>query len=548
VSRRSAWLAVFFAIALGQITDAPAARREALELTHHRLELPGAPAALIRADVNRDGRPDLVIVLAYTEIESIGVDRIEEMIQISTVIPALFERRELRIYVSRADGTLVPEGQPLLLPDSVLAIAATSDGATLLALTDDGVAEILVRSSEDAAPELRPLVEDPPVVAGTRNYFSKLEWLHDVNGDGRDDVILPAADGPAIYLMGPDGLASEPVQRITFAGDTLSFGNSVTRRYPVPVFEDIDADGKVDLVARGPSRSLHIMLGKGDGTFRPLRGTETDCPETVATLAYGQGALKEAIEGELVFFGDLDGSGRAEFVTKEEIEPEKSGMRAGMKHAKRPPQHFRLHRLAEDLTLVAEPYLEFDAIGHSFDNVDFGASVMGLFQDLDGDGRKDLITVTLDFSMFQALKVLTTKRISIGLDFHVRRQLEDGTFEEVRGLDLSEKLKFDLNDLAIGRMAQFAGDFDGDGRIDFVHLGRGTEVTIHRGQPGCRYSTKPDLAIALDEAPQDLGLVRVADLDGDGRADLAITSVHPSEQVDVSPPVRLDLYLSGSPR
>ena len=103
----------------------------------------------------------------------------------------------------------------------------------------------------------------------------------------------------------------------------------------------------------------------------------------------------------------------------------------------------------------------------------------------------------------------------------------------------------DLNNFSIGRLAQFAGDFDGDGRTDFVHLGRGTSVTIHRGQPGCRYSSKPDAVIKLDEAPQDLGLVRVADFDGDGRADLAITSLLPVEQVDVSPPVRLDLYLSG---
>jgi hypothetical protein len=45
----------------------------------------------------------------------------------------------------------------------------------------------------------------------------------------------------------------------------------------------------------------------------------------------------------------------------------------------------------------------------------------------------------------------------------------------------------DLNNLKLGSLAEFAGDFDGDGRADFVHLGRGKEVTIHRGQAGCRY-------------------------------------------------------------
>ena len=38
-------------------------------------------------------------------------------------------------------------------------------------------------------------------------------------------------------------------------------------------------------------------------------------------------------------------------------------------------------------------------------------------QDLDGDGREDLVTLTLRFSMFQALKILATKKIGIGIDF-----------------------------------------------------------------------------------------------------------------------------------
>ena len=44
------------------------------------------------------------------------------------------------------------------------------------------------------------------------------------------------------------------------------------------------------------------------------------------------------------------------------------------------------------------------------------------FKDLDGDGRQDLVTVTLDFSVIQIMRVLATKRISIGLTFHVWAQ------------------------------------------------------------------------------------------------------------------------------
>jgi hypothetical protein len=147
--------------------------------------------------------------------------------------------------------------------------------------------------------------------------------------------------------------------------------------------------------------------------------------------------------------------------------------------------------------------------------------------------------------VFQALRVITSKRISIGVEFHVWAQREDGTFQQVRGLDLSEKLKLDLDDLKIGRFGQFAGDFDGDGRQDFVHLGRGREVTVHAGRAGCNYSDDPDLVLTLEEEPASLDLVRIEDLDGDGRSDLRITRLLPQPDPDVTPPVRVDFYFSG---
>jgi hypothetical protein len=78
-----------------------------------------------------------------------------------------------------------------------------------------------------------------------------------------------------------------------------------------------------------------------------------------------------------------------------------------------------------------------------------------------------------------------------------------------------------------------------------VHLGRGREVTIHAGRPGCRFPKKPDLSIELREEPPSLDLVRIEDLDGDGRSDIRITRPLPKTDVDTTAPVRLDLYVSG---
>jgi hypothetical protein len=106
-------------------------------------------------------------------------------------------------------------------------------------------------------------------------------------------------------------------------------------------------------------------------------------------------------------------------------------------------------------------------------------------------------------------------------------------------------LKVNLNNVTLGRFAQFAGDFDGDGRQDFTHLGRGKKVTIHRGQEGCRYAKEPDLEIELAEEPFSLELIRVLELNGDGRSDIMVARPLPSTDPDETAPVMVDLYLSG---
>jgi hypothetical protein len=516
-----------------------AAKRQPHELQRVRLELPGPPSEVISTDLNGDGRIDLLLVLAYTELESIGEDRIEDLVQITTVIPALFDRRELRAYLAQPDGTFELASAPVPLPKSVLALAPGPAG--LLALTDDGVAAVSIDPDGEGALGLEPVIADRPVISGCGSYLPRLDWIVDVDGDGDDDLLLRSFEGQSIYLWEDGAFTSAPVQRLELPGDRRFAG---ARSYPVPDVRDLDGDGRPDLVSTG-GRYRHIHLGQGNGTFRPAYPARDECPEA-RTAFRVPGATAEEMS-QLTFLGDLDGDGRAEAVLQDELVPEKMGFRAGMRQAKKPPQHFRLFHLDESLKIEGDPYLEFEAIGHSF-SAELPTAHHHQFQDLDADGRLDLITVTLDFSIFQALRVLTTKRISIGLDFHVWAQQADGSFKRVPGLDLSEKLRLNLKRMSIARLAQFGGDFDGDGQIDFVHFGRGKQVTIHRGQPGCRYPPDPDLVVELEEEPQDLGLVRVRDFDGDGRADFSITHLLPTEREDVSPPVRLDFYLSGGAR
>ena len=236
----------------------------------------------------------------------------------------------------------------------------------------------------------------------------------------------------------------------------------------------------------------------------------------------------------MVHFGDLDGDGRAEYVTRLEIAEEDGGLRKEMRQAKRPRLHLSVHRATHALAMEEKPLQEIEIEGYVFmdeaddDEEDEAGSASGCPRRRPRPQRrweKDAVAMTLDFSLLQVVKILTVRRIGVGLDFHILCQQSDGRFKLVTGLDLSGKLQIDIDDIAIRHVSQFSGDFDGDGRIDFTQMGRGRTVTVHRGRADCSYPTRPDLSLELREEPRDLALVRIRDLDGDDLSDLLL--IHP---------------------
>ena len=525
-----------------------AARPRELTLRRVVLDLPGPPAVIVAADLNRDGRQDLLIVTAYTRWGSISTDRVEEAVEITEVVPALFDTREARAFLAEASGGYRPAGPPLGLPTFVLSAEAGPETHPVVALTDDGLSEIrLAGSPGQESLTLETLLDEPCAFAGTGAILTDLDVLKDVDGDKVLDAVIPTRDGIAVHRGENGGFAAVASFRGRLPGDDRSqtLGRA-ERQVPIPRVEDADGDGRADLVVDLPD-GVAIARGLGEGRFAPPQTVVLSClkrpvPQPTATSPTNDAPSQDA-DRRVAWLGDIDGDGRIDVVTREDVDTGKSDM----KQAKKPMMRYRLHHLRPDLSVDTKPYTQFDAEGWSFSG-GFQDGVDLQFIDLDGDRRKDLVTITLDFSMFQALRALTEKKIGIGLDFHVVAQQKDGSFRLVPDQQLSEKLKLDLNRLEISRLGQFQGDFDGDGRVDYVHLGRGKEVTIHRGQPGGRYAEKPDLAITLEQEPEDVMLVRVRDFDADGRSDLAITRTLAPPEPGATAPARLELNLSGEPK
>src|SRR4029078_9258186 len=93
------------------------------------------------------------------------------------------------------------------------------------------------------------------------------------------------------------------------------------------------------------------------------------------------------------------------------------------------------------------PYRSFDVTGYGFESEESEVELPGGFKDLNGDGRPDLVTPTTDMGMAKVLSSLATRRLTVGLDFHVWCQQKDGAFRSVKGLGLSGSFRVHLDAL-----------------------------------------------------------------------------------------------------
>lgn len=552
IRRASLFLSALLLSALGS-GGAHAARAEKLAVSRVVLDLPGPPAEILSTDLDHDGREDLLLVVAYTEWDRVTYDRVEDAVMITNVVPALFERREVRAFLTTDEGPFHRPLPPLDISSGVLAVVEGPPATGPLFLTGGGVSTLRLRTragDDDPYLDLEPFIASTPVFGGTTAFLPGLEVTADLDGDGEVDLLFPGEGGLEVHLSPGGTLQALPASRIPLPGDRMEAAGVRVRHYPLPIAGDLDGDGTVDLlfsVSPGQGEEFWLLRGKGQGCFAPaerldLSAALSSSPQHDAKQ--GQGSLKKP---EVAFIGDLDGDGRMEVVLSRMWDVGDAGLMKTFRAAKKPRVLFEFHHVGERLRVDAEPYNRLEAVGYGFGG-GFPDVSAGAFRDLDGDGRDDLVTISLDFSLLQGLRVLAVKSLSVGLDFHVWRQGEGGGFEEIRNLDLSERLRFNLRRIRLGAIAQFAGDFDGDGRRDFVHLGRGRSVTVHRGQPRCRYPRRPDLTIPLRRAIDALELVRIDDFDGDGRDDLAITRPRKPDEEGETPPARLELLLSGGKR
>ena len=429
------------------------------------------PQALVVADFNGDGKPDIATANASGSVA---------------------------ILLNNGDGTFA-NGVNILVPgtpSSLVTADFNGDGKPDLAVSapDSTVITILLGNSDGTFRSGTVSVGIQPAQIA----------VGDFNGDGRPDIVAINTTyslASTIYVLSGRGDGTFLTARVSSTGDAIVPRNIVVA--------DFDGDGKSDLAVTGYN-ALYVTLfyGKGDGTFGSPVRTDTSRTMPLVGLAAGDvngdgrpdlvsGPITYNDAGVFTYSGsrafrsvvqyglhntstafaltDMDGDGKQDMIAAE------NGGSAGL-------YYVGILRGNGDGTFQNEIAASLNAAPNDVK-----------IADVNGDGKPDVIAAERN-----------ANRVGVLLGNG------DGT------LQAENDYAVGINPFAIpgvpGAQSIAIGDFNRDGKLDFV-VPTATGVLVVPGNGDGTFGVPVPLAI-------DGGAVYVAvgDVNGDGKPDIATSN------------------------
>ncbi|GMV91368.1 MAG: hypothetical protein AMXMBFR82_11460 [Candidatus Hydrogenedentota bacterium] len=343
-----------------------------------------------------------------------------------------------------------------------------------------------------------------PAVQSPLHHFER--FLYDLDGDDRPEIVLPSENGLAVFarkgpFFAPAGVLRYNAQPAVLPMDALLWPEA-RRRIALPV---------VAFTHRFAIEGNHVLLLR-DQIFDHMQGQSRWVLEQYDILSGEEYSLSadgtvlsesNPVRGLPVF---LNKDEHVDFIADEvSYNTDKAT----------PTPTFSVHVSTNG--------------GRSFDTIrNTSLSTAPAFGDMNGDGRQDLIvdrTTLFDAGLRETfLRVMTRSQ----LEHEVRIHFQSKTGSFAQSPDVTRTFTLELGKPIVqpspmqqrytsGRLFDYRGDFDGDGRNDVLVQERPTRLSVYlmtdSGLSGKPYATVDSTEIT------DFG---VCDLDGDGRSDLVV--------------------------
>ena len=364
----------------------------------------------------------------------------------------------------------------LIAPDALTMLSVDADGKAQLRAVDAAI-ETVFRAGTPGAPRI---------------------WhrARDIDGDGRDDLFLPSEEGVRVHFGSEQGKLS-PAHPLLLRGrrearrapDALF---AFERSYPSPVFAHVAAAERKDLAWFDEQGLAWRAQGK-DRTFGAGSPQRLELPWLSARSSTG---LLEQTDVELE---DIDGDGLDELVLAKMTAAENS-----------------VTQMTTNLAILKnrggkEPFARKPGFALRLDGV---VGIGPSFEDVNGDGRTDLILGTYGTSIGAAISRFIVNSVPVRLYVHLGREGET-LFD--RKPDLNLKIKLDRDDFEEWKMrgtVSLGDDFDGDGVMDlfrFSGKGKRRRAVVQRG-------LADDGGFSLED--EERLLAPAAEIDGSSRSRL----------------------------
>jgi hypothetical protein len=433
--------------------------------------------------------------------------------------------RRLRIY-ALDDGAWVPKLDATLRPEVLFVDVANIGGRDRLVTYQPG--RLNWFDPESAAERL--------LVAVTTNYspprtgeVPHVDVTRDVNGDDRDDLVVPDVDGFRVFIQMIDGAFADPVQLGPAPRRAMTAEHDGYRYDPWDqgrVHEmDYNRDGRRDLVFWNEDhfevhdQNEYGLFGPAPRTFTTDVAFDSDelgslaAPQEARHRRMDHGLAGDMTGRVLYSLTDVNGDGIADlgvFSLKGGSRNTVFGDTGALWNMQSTYQVYFGTPTPDGGTVFAP---DAGAVIAS-DGIPFGMEQ----HDFDHDGQADMMFITFDPDIFKAIGAYLSRSITLDVEFS---RMEGGIYADKPST--TRRTRSDSLGKSGERAALFPsvmiGDVNGDRRSDLLVGRSGKELRVYLGVPGPGlFARQPQcVAVAMPDYEEYTWL---ADLNRDGKQDV----------------------------